>query len=162
MRAGDTLLLPNGSTATIVSSTREDHPEGILVYNLTVEGAHTFFVADDQGQVSPVWVHNAIVYREVIGGVTRYVGITGNFARRSAEHLRIVKRVITEIEGVGNVSRKLARAIEHLLIEKFGRAGKDLGGVLANRQRGIDPRKLGKYADELKEAAKIIDELGLN
>jgi uncharacterized protein (UPF0216 family) len=82
--------------------------------------------------------------------VVRYIGITGNIARRTAEWARnpIVSRTIKEFKGLYNVTRKQARALEHLLIEQFGRISK-ADGVLENINRGIDPRKLGKYADEL-------------
>jgi intein/homing endonuclease len=32
--------------AVVVSSVREEHPEGIAVYNFEVEGDHTYFVED--------------------------------------------------------------------------------------------------------------------
>jgi len=64
-----------------------------------------------------------------------------------------------------NVTRKQARAIEHLLIQKYGRiqerTGKLLGGQLENTNRGIEPRKLDKYKLELEWAAKMIQQLGL-
>ena len=44
--------------------------------------------------------------------------------------------------------------------DKVG-AGELLGGQLENINRGIDPAKLGKYADELKWAANKIARLGL-
>jgi hypothetical protein len=67
--------------------------------------------------------------------------------------------VYMQIEGVGEITRKQARAIEHLLIEKWGR--KLYGGLLDNVYRGIDPRKLGKYESELEWAMNIIEQLGL-
>ena len=69
------------------------------------------------------------------------------------------RRRIKEIEGIGNVDRKLARAIEHLLIQEYGRIGKDVGGTLTNVNRGIDPKKLWKYKKELLEAKNIIGSL---
>ena len=44
--------------AVIVSSTAQLHPEGISVYNFEVEGDHTYFVEDGQGEATAVWVHN--------------------------------------------------------------------------------------------------------
>jgi hypothetical protein len=35
----------DGQWLTVESSTREDHPEGVRVYSLEVEDAHTYFVA---------------------------------------------------------------------------------------------------------------------
>lgn len=85
----------------------------------------------------------------------RYVGITGNFVRRAAEHRR-AGRIVKEIDGLGDITRKQARALEHLLIEHYGRIGKDAHGTLTNVTRGIDPRKLGKYANELKCARSVL------
>jgi hypothetical protein len=60
LRAGDTLSGLDGEIGfTVLSSTREERPQGILVYNLTVEGDHTYFVADSEGQAHAVWAHNA-------------------------------------------------------------------------------------------------------
>ncbi len=53
------------------------------------------------------------------------------------------------------------RALEHRLIEKYGRKGIDPRGMLDNVYRGIDPRKVGAYAPQLKWADNIIKELGL-
>jgi intein/homing endonuclease len=41
LQAGQKLLTPEGIEATVLSSTYEAHPEGITVYNLTVDGDHT-------------------------------------------------------------------------------------------------------------------------
>src|SRR5690606_28830140 len=56
---GDLVQQSDGSTASVIASQRESHPLGITVYNLEVEGAHTYFVTDGQGEVTAVWVHNA-------------------------------------------------------------------------------------------------------
>lgn len=53
--AGEHLLEPDGSEATVTSVTTESHPEGVTVYNFTVDTDHTYFV--DQGGAA-VWVHN--------------------------------------------------------------------------------------------------------
>ncbi len=76
---------------------------------------------------------------------------------------RIIEKL--EIPGVTDLTSKRTRALEHLLIEKFGRkldrAGKALGGQLDNINRGIDPRKLANYRDEINWAAGILKEMGL-
>ncbi len=46
---------PKGERQTLVASTREDHPEGIPVFNFEVEGFHTYFVSTN---ASAVLVHN--------------------------------------------------------------------------------------------------------
>jgi hypothetical protein len=59
------------------------------------------------------------------------------------------------------MSYKQTRALEHRLIEKYGRKGKDAGGILDNVNRGIDPRKLKKYGPELIWADDLLNSLGL-
>lgn len=155
LQVGDAVDQPDGSDAVVIGTVREAHPEGITVYNFEVEGDHTYFVADGFGDVNTaVWVHNTCVYRQFVNGVWKYVGITGNMARRAAQHLRN-GRIVQEIEGLADVPYRVARIIEDKLIKRFGRKLKDATGTLDNINRGIDPRKLPNY----KRYEKIADEL---
>jgi hypothetical protein len=43
----------------VTSNAREEHPEGITVYNVEVEGTHTYFVRAAGSDAEPIWVHNA-------------------------------------------------------------------------------------------------------
>ena len=61
LREGDVFLGANGELSTVVSIERVEFPDGIAVYNLTVDGNHNYFViaaCDEYGQTS-VLVHNA-------------------------------------------------------------------------------------------------------
>jgi hypothetical protein len=58
LQVGDQLLAADGHWVTLTATTSELHPEGITVYNLTVDGDHTYFVTDASGDEA-VWVHNA-------------------------------------------------------------------------------------------------------
>ncbi|MCC7349172.1 MAG: hypothetical protein IT446_01260 [Phycisphaerales bacterium] len=58
LEAGDLLLGDDGMRRTVTSSMTENTPQGVLVYNLTVEGDHTYFVEDGAGSKEFVWVHN--------------------------------------------------------------------------------------------------------
>jgi hypothetical protein len=93
----------------------------------------------------------------MINGLPKYIGMTGNFRRRRNEWIR-GNRAVSEI--LGDLTRREARALEHLLIEWYGRVGKEAGGILENTNRGIDPRKLGKYTSELDWARGILGGLG--
>ena len=62
---GDTLLQPDGTAATVTGSTVEVRAEGVTVYNLEVDGGHTYFV-DDQTSGGAVWVHNANYYTGLV------------------------------------------------------------------------------------------------
>jgi hypothetical protein len=56
--AGDRLLQPDGAFTTVLQSRREEHPEGITVYNFEARDYHTYFVADAESNAPPVLVHN--------------------------------------------------------------------------------------------------------
>jgi hypothetical protein len=61
LREGDVFLGANGELTTVVAIERVEYPDGIMVYNFTVDGNHNYFViaaCDEFGQTS-VLVHNA-------------------------------------------------------------------------------------------------------
>ncbi|MFT3788420.1 MAG: polymorphic toxin-type HINT domain-containing protein [Tepidisphaeraceae bacterium] len=60
LTVGAELDAPDSSAWSVTASTRIEHPEGVTVYNMTVSGDHTYFVADAETNISDaVWVHNA-------------------------------------------------------------------------------------------------------
>jgi hypothetical protein len=64
LREGDVLLGANGELSTVVSNERVECPDGITVYNFTVEGNHNYFViaeTDEFGQTCTL-VHNTGVF----------------------------------------------------------------------------------------------------
>lgn len=69
---GDQVDQPDGANAVVLSSVREEHPEGITVYNFEVEGDHTYFVEDGQGEKTAIWVHNTCWggFARALGGQT--------------------------------------------------------------------------------------------
>jgi hypothetical protein len=61
LRAGDVFLGANGEISILVSTERVEFPEGITVYNFTVDGNHDYFVIAQEyefGQTC-ILVHNA-------------------------------------------------------------------------------------------------------
>ena len=56
LRAGMEVISRRGPPLTVKSLTRESHPAGVWVYNLEVEGDHTYFVGRSNGGAL---VHNA-------------------------------------------------------------------------------------------------------
>ncbi|HEV3079065.1 MAG TPA: polymorphic toxin-type HINT domain-containing protein, partial [Gemmataceae bacterium] len=132
------------------------------VYNLRIADYHTYFVGSPAWGFS-IWAHNNngyCVYAASAGGTASYFGRTGSFLRRAAEHARN-GRTIEAIRGLGKLTYKRARALEHVLIQKYGRKGIDPGGILDNINRGIDSRKIGKYKKQIEWAEKLISSLGL-
>ena len=104
-----------------------------------------------------------LVYLAKRGGQIIYIGITNNFARRAAQHLKGKhKLVIQEIdEGLTTLSRSDAKAVEQVLIEIFGLGGKaGQTGKLLNRINSIS-EKNKVYAESLKRGKKILESLGI-
>ena len=69
LREGDVFLGANGELSTLVATERVVFPDGIRVYNFTVDGNHDYFVVaatDDYGQTC-VLVHNADCARRFMG-----------------------------------------------------------------------------------------------
>jgi 5-hydroxyisourate hydrolase-like protein (transthyretin family) len=160
LRAGDVLLTHDGREVPVQEIEETGRVE--TVYNLEVDESHTYFVGSAEWGFS-VWSHNrdCFVYQEVVQGVYKYIGITYNFAKRASNHRnQSGGRIIELIPGLGMLTRKDARAIEHLLIEKIGRV-KDGTGTLLNDYAGIKPRNLKNYTTELAAWRVKLAQLGL-
>jgi len=63
LKTGDRVTGPNGEAQTVVNNIREEHPDGIEVYNFEVEDFHTYFVLANGSRAPPVLVHNAHGYK---------------------------------------------------------------------------------------------------
>lgn len=99
------------------------------------------------------------VYSCVVDGVTRYVGITDDIVKRGQAHLREKGIVIDKIEGLQNLSRADARAVEQALIEFHG-LGKD-GGTLINKINSISKiNNPTKYEQGLIRGAELLKNAG--
>jgi hypothetical protein len=101
------------------------------------------------------------VYRAVDeAGNTNYVGITDDFARRSEEQARKGLR-IREMDGLKGIDRADARAVEQVLIERYGifknRSGQVVneGGTLLNKMNSISPSN-SIYKDAIDRGHMIL------
>jgi RHS repeat-associated protein len=61
-----------------------------------------------------------VVYKYMANGLTKYYGIINDFARRASEHFNARNWTIEPIEGLENLSRYDARAVEQVLIQNVG------------------------------------------
>ncbi|GIV67075.1 MAG: hypothetical protein KatS3mg047_1468 [Bellilinea sp.] len=93
------------------------------------------------------------VYQVVQNGVTKYVGITNDFVRRAGEHLRTRSWVIEPLQGLEHLSRADARAVEQVLIEKYGLAN------LYNQINSISPNN-PIYHDAISRGLEILRIIG--
>jgi len=96
-----------------------------------------------------------VVYHSVKKGVTQYVGITNNLARRSAEHL--AKKGINIQPLMKGLSRADARAVEQALIEIHG-LGKN-GGTLLNKINSISSKN-PVYGQQLQRGYDLLKSIG--
>jgi len=87
--------------------------------------------------------------------VVQYVGITNNYARRAAEHLR--DKGINIQPLMKNLSRSDARAVEQALIEIHGLQKN--GGTLMNRINSISSKN-PSYAKQLARGNELLKSIG--
>jgi RHS repeat-associated protein len=117
MVAGEALLAAGAAASTAV---------GGIVSGLAADGdptnevcAVTQVLGADGDPFNEIRTGSNVVYRYMEGGVTRYVGITDDFARRASEHLSGRGWTIEPIEGLLHLSRSDALAAEQTLIEHY-------------------------------------------
>jgi RHS repeat-associated protein len=96
-----------------------------------------------------------VVYHSVEDGVTQYVGITNNLARRQAEHLTTKGIKIEPL--MQGLSRTDARAVEQALIEIHG-LGKN-GGTLINKINSIATSN-PTYSAQLERGYELLKSIG--
>jgi len=78
LQVGDQLDDAGGANgAIIVSSLRDDHPDGIQVCNFEVEDFHTYFVRAGRTRGPPLYVHNAECYEQLRDSLGRFQSKTG-------------------------------------------------------------------------------------
>jgi len=84
---------------------------------------------------NPKVVGDVSVYHSIQNGVVNYVGMTNDLARRAGEQARALGIRIDPIPGLSNLSRADARAVEQVLIERYGLGSQ--GGTLLNKINSI-------------------------
>ncbi len=102
-----------------------------------------------------------MVYWAKRSGQIIYVGITNNFARRAAQHLK-KKGIYTKPidDALTELSRADAKAVEQVLIEYFGLGGKKgQAGQLLNRINSI-AEKNEVYAKSIKRGKELLETAG--
>ncbi len=62
LRLGDRFISPAGEISTLTAMHRDDHPEGVPVYNFEVADVHNYYVRAHGLRAPPVRVHNAEGY----------------------------------------------------------------------------------------------------
>lgn len=84
-----------------------------------------------------------------------------DFARRAAQHLANKGISIQRLQGLSNLSRKEARAVEQVLIEYYGLGGKaGQTGQLMNRINSISTKN-PFYAESLKLGKQLLENAGI-
>jgi hypothetical protein len=152
MVAGEALLAAGTAASTAV---------GGIVSGLAADGdptnevrAVTQVLGADGNPFNEIRTGSNVVYRYVEEGVTKYVGITGDFAQRQAQHLSQRAWDIRPIQGLEHLSRYDARAAEQVLIEYYG---------LDNLYNSINSIATTNpiYADALRRGQYILEVCGL-
>ena len=136
LKAGQHVLLSDGSCAVIDGILVEELNAPETTYNFEVADYHTYFVSDDK-----VLVHNTCanvvddgfeewlnkgaadnsVYKGMVGNEEVYTGITKqSLPQRLVQHRRSGKPFTDLIKTYGDLTRNQARAIETYLIQTDG------------------------------------------
>jgi filamentous hemagglutinin len=79
------------------------------------------------------------------------IGITNDVIRRAAEQLRSKGIVISAVNGLDNLSRADARAVEQVLIEEYGGPK----GPLLNKINSISPKN-PLYSAAIKRGCELL------
>ncbi|ELM3645112.1 RHS repeat-associated core domain-containing protein [Flavobacterium psychrophilum] len=130
---------------------------GILVLDIATLGSDELLIGSAKTIGKEIVEQEAknIVYHSIEGGITKYVGITNNFARREAEHL--AKKGIKIEPLMQGLTRTDARAVEQALIEINGLSKN--GGTLKNIINSIS--KLNpKYSQQLERGYELLKSIG--
>ena len=116
LQVGSEFVGPGGELQTLTATRREEHPEGLPVYNFEVEAAHTYFVSAHGLRAPPVLVHNAC--RNPFGRP----GKPAHRARISQAEQRLkAKGWDTTAGGWSLKERKFGNRFPDLVMEKGGR-----------------------------------------
>ena len=155
LEAGDQLRTADGEIETVSRVEVEYLDEAVLIYNLEVEGYHTYFVSDES-----VLVHNSYesgdggngnseggsetvpnsllqgdsntrVYLGIIDGEPDYVGIAYDVERRQSQHgdrFDYLREITTE-----PLTRRQARAIEQAMIKNHPEYSNKINSISTKR-----------------------------
>ena len=158
---GGAIGLTGGAAASLLATVGTAGGATVLAGTGTVMG-NLFGIGVAAGGVATVGTAasqgNTTVYiSNTINGVTQYVGITNDIARRGAEHLATKGININPL--MTNLSRADARAVEQALIEINGLMKN--GGTLINQINSIAQNN-PIYADALKRGYELLKTVGYN
>ena len=134
IQVGDRLRDSNRKLTFVTSTRREDHPEGIEIFNFEVEGSHTYYAAAGLGD-NPVLVHNNS--RSIGNAAKRAFGFAARSRLRAQGIKAGTKKLSSRMGGAGKAP--LAR---HVVAARLKRAAK-------NCQSQID--RVVKHFDEFGE-----------
>jgi hypothetical protein len=101
----------DGKHLTVIANDDYKAVDGVVVYNFEVDGDHTYFVADGQGEESWAWVHNACVTTNRVNGLQAQSDLASRL--RAAGHNVVAENVL--------VRTPLGRREIDIVIERGGR-----------------------------------------
>ena len=118
LTVGDALATRAGPALVVQSITNQHRAEGYLVYNLTVDGDHTYFVGKANGGV---WAHNTgpCNFEDINDSKSLWQYLRGNFTRHNSEsfasgdEIRDVERLVKDYKGAAKNWRKMKNFISH-------------------------------------------------
>ena len=177
--AGDTLLLADGRSATVTSTTTIAAPAGVQVYNLSVTDGKTYYVDDGQGNASAAWVHNAgfLRFRGLMGfgrsngtvaaivvNGKRYHGISSGLhgVKGLAQRENLLKFVHASTGALSGKTLNRARAFTHAESHALYRAAKANGGKLPRNVTIIVDKRVCNFCTGINGLPQIKKAFDIN
>jgi hypothetical protein len=148
---GDEVLGDHGVLSVIVND-GEAHPQGVKVYNLEVEQAHTYFVlAEDANDAAAVWAHNRCELQP------ERTDALGRLKSRTA---RVTLADIDSGTNTTGAARRYVRAIGNANDDAGHLIGRLLGGPGGARSGNIFPQNphvnRGAFAQFESDLADVV------
>jgi hypothetical protein len=165
LRAGDQVREAGGGFSRVIDSRLESKPEGILVYNVEVEGYHTYFVRAEGSTAEPVWVHNYTDGGEGAGSTTGSIdyGKLDELGRPTGIKATITRDMIdtgthadVDIEPPGwrGDGIKYNEARGHLLARQLGGSGDIAENLVTIEQHGANTPTMRNYETAVRRAVE--------
>ena len=159
LAVGDAVTGADGSSLILVSTRREDYPQGIDVYNFQVADFHTYFVAESD-RSTPILVHNADYSPPNIAGLLPQ-------PKTYADHHIFPQKFRAYFRSLGIDVDDYTITLEHFVTHARGVHGKGNNGQFPGRwnrrwEEFISNSPNATAKDAFQFAGRLLDDFGLS
>ncbi len=148
LRPGDRFISPAGEFSRLVATHRDEHPEGVPVYNFEVADVHNYYVRAHGLRAPPVRVHNACGNSGGLAGEVRLTA-SENFGKQS--HGGRAKQLLERLTGRKDLPRLKSASGQNAVLR--GWEEQISNGTLKPKGLHVDPARLDQGAFEVYEGS---------